>query len=217
MSLLIGTATALAMRAYLTDQLDDDVRASRSSGRTAARDPGGRTTSGRWSDVQRPGARHADRGRRRRRRPRPAWSDRSAATSSALPEEAVDELRSGSRPTATCTRSTCRSSGSYRVGTVDLGLGPDPGRRPARPTTSTTRSCPWSGWSCWSGCWPCVAAGGGRHGRRTPPAAAAARGRGHRPPGGRAAAVRRRDRPVRPGARRTSPTSGPRSARSAPP
>ena len=43
-SLLIGAATTLAMRAYLTDQLDDDVRATRRARRTAARDPGGRTT-----------------------------------------------------------------------------------------------------------------------------------------------------------------------------
>ena len=104
-SLLIGTATALAMRSYLTDQLDHDVRATVE--RTYGGPGPGRPDDERpMVDGMQPGAGHADRDRRRsRRRGRPGRG-RSAETSTPS-RRGRSTSWSSSRSTATCTPCGC--------------------------------------------------------------------------------------------------------------
>ena len=216
--------TALVMRGYLNGQLDDQVgRRLAALGRryrATVRGPGRR--------GRRPG-----RGRRRRRalrrRRRSGHAERACSTRrrtaaapwspSRRPRRALDHR---ARPSSTerahrrrrRTSSTCPAWGPSASGPSATPTRPSGGRPVHRRRRRRGRHLV----CCEAAARP--GRGRGRRRRRprpgAPPAAAAARGRRHRPRGRRAPAVQRRDRHDGPGARRRSPTSAPRSARSAP-
>ena len=133
-SVLIGAATTLAMRTYLTDQLDRR-RASARPGAVAAehdrrrRRPAGGRGPVRAAATRAPGTLDAFLGvaapRRGARRAGPATSADCRGSALGGPRR-----RAGRRPR--CTRSTCPALGSYRVtargpaapvGTTTVGLG----------------------------------------------------------------------------------------------
>ena len=211
-SVLIALATTLAMRSYLDDRLDEDVRASltlaygappprfdddRDEARTSGTTPADGTTTGRAASA-RASARSAP------------VIDGTTGTGILLTDsgdggfgaqEPLDPDVIAVLATVPADGDThdveLPGLGEYRVIAEDRGLTAVAGL-PASDAGEILESL-----VRWEALLTLLGIGdgrAGRHDRRTPPARAAARGRRHRPPGLREAALRGRDRPLRPGA-----------------
>ncbi len=203
-SILIAAATTIAMRDYLTDQLDDKVqspRHPRRPGRT--RGPGPMPRRHGRTGVRQPGARHR-RGADRRRVCGFVVADRRG-DEEPLPDAVVDVLADLPSRRAGPRGRPSRATASYRVrgrrGSTARGhraahRGRRRGRRLAGPAGSSLL-----------GALARAPRGRRRQRPRTPPAPAAARGRRHRPRRRRLPLADRRPSSSPSASPTTSPTS----------